>query len=85
VTLQTRNTATRRVQPLIRLEGVANDEQRVSEGTLIGVESAVLYNWRSQSVDMRHIPKLNGLNVSSELGVTVFVMDVSRMCKRSKR
>jgi len=30
---------------------------------------------------MRHILQLDGLNVSSELGVTVFIMDVSRMCK----
>jgi hypothetical protein len=43
------------------------------------VGSAVLYtyNWRSQSVDMRQILQLNGLNVSSELGVTVVVMDVT--------
>jgi hypothetical protein len=75
VTLQTRNTATRRFQPLIRFGGVANDEQRVSEGRLHAVESTVLYNWRSQSLDMRHILQLNGLNVSSELGVTLFVMD----------
>ena len=71
-------------QPLIRFDGVADDERRVSEGRLHAVESAVFYNWRSQSLDMRHILQLNGLNVSSELGVTVFVMDVSRMCNRSK-
>ena len=48
VTLQTRNTATLRVQPLIRFEGVGNDEQRGSEGWLHRVESAVLCNWRTQ-------------------------------------
>jgi len=51
----------------------------LSTGRLHGVESAVLYNWRSQSLDMRHILQLYGLNVSSELGVTAFVMDVSRI------
>ena len=61
-----------------------SDEQRVSEGRLHGVESAVPYNWRSKSLDMRHILQLNGVNMSSEMGVTVFVMDVPRMCRRSE-